>query len=247
MNTLEAEVRALLVELMPIEHAPAHLRLAFHDAGTFEARTFSGGAHGTIHLLDEVRRAENTGWGQVCLALLAEVRAEYPELSWADLVALGGAAAIQRCGGPVIEIGLGRQDGGEPAPPGRLPGGYEGAALLKATFARMGMGARELVALSGAHTLGHAQRRGFTADPLVFSNAYFVHLVEGQDDALLTSDRALLRDPQLRSYVELYAADEARFMADFADAFRRLTWLGNEAPMPPNAGGLEEKEEVTTT
>ena len=48
---------------MPLEHAPAHLRLAFHDAGTYDARTQTGGAHGTVHLFEELQRGDNTGWG----------------------------------------------------------------------------------------------------------------------------------------------------------------------------------------
>jgi L-ascorbate peroxidase len=225
---LEAEVREYLVELMPLEHAPAHLRLAFHDAGTFDERTGTGGAHGAVHLPEELQRGDNTGWGHACIELLAEAKASYPSLSWADLVALGGAAAVQRCGGPVMHIGLGRTDATVPAPPHRLPGGYEGAGLLKAIFARMGLGARELVALSGAHTLGHTQRRPFTLNPWVFSNSYYVQLLAQTESALLGTDTALLDDPELRPFVELYAADEARFLADFADAFRRLTWLGND-------------------
>ena len=130
-ESLEAEMREFLVELMPLEHAPGHLRLAFHDAGTYDARTQTGGAHGTVHLPEELQRGDNTGWGQPCIALLAEAKASYPTVSWADLVALGGAAAIQKCGGPVIQIGLGRTDGTEPAPRNRLPAGYEGATLLK--------------------------------------------------------------------------------------------------------------------
>jgi L-ascorbate peroxidase len=85
------------------------------------------------------------------------------------------------------------------------------------------------VALSGAHTLGHAQRRPFTPDPWVFSNSYFIQLLAHQEGALLLSDQALVNDPELRPFVELYAEDEARFLADFADAFRRLSWLGNDA------------------
>ena len=68
---LEAEVREFLVELMPIEHAPSHLRLAFHDAGTMTAPAGTGAPHGTVHLTDELRRADNTGWGQACMELLA--------------------------------------------------------------------------------------------------------------------------------------------------------------------------------
>jgi len=222
---MEAELRAYLVELMPIEHAPAHLRLAFHDAGTYDTGTRTGGAHGTVHLPGELQRGDNTGWGQPCIALLAEAKERFPGVSWADLVAVGGAAAVEKCGGPAIQIGLGRTDGSEPAPTNRLPGGYEGAELLKRMFARMGLGPRELVALSGGHTLGHAQRRPFTPDPWVFSNAYFVQLLD-QRPQILGTDSALVDDPELRPYVEVYASDEARFRADFAEAYRRLTWLG---------------------
>jgi L-ascorbate peroxidase len=225
---LETEVRDYLTELMPLEYAPAHLRLAFHDAGTYDERTRTGGPHGAIHLPEELRRAENTGWGQACIELLAEGKDEYPSLSWADLVAVGGAAAVQKCGGPTIVIGLGRTDNTVTAPPNRLPGGYEGAALLKAAFHRMGLPARDLVALSGAHTLGHAQRRPFTLEPWVFSNTYFIEVLSETNDALLPTDRTLLSDPELRQFVELYARDESRFRADFASAFRRLTWLGNQ-------------------
>ena len=223
---LESELRELLVELMPLEHAPAHLRLAFHDAGTFDVQRGGGGANGTVRLPEELMRSENAGWARECLALLASVREQYPAVSWADLIALGGAAAVQKCGGPVIQIGLGRSDHDVAAPVARLPGGYEGAALLKAGFARLGMGPRDLVALAGAHTLGHAQRRGFTLDPWAFSNSYFVRLLTEDTADLLPSDRALVRDPELRAYVELYARDESAFVADFAAAFKRLTWLG---------------------
>jgi L-ascorbate peroxidase len=223
---LEAEVRASLGELMPLEHAPAHLRLAFHDAGTFDSRTNTGGV-GRIHLADQLRRGETTGWGHACFELLGLVKDEHPQLSWADLVAVGGAAAVQKCGGPSIEIGLGREDQSEPAPAHRLPGGAEGAVLVRALFTRMGLSVQELVALSGAHTLGHVQRRPFTADPWVFSNSYYVQLLAQAGGQLrLNSDDALLGDAEMRGWVERYAADEALFFEDFAAAYRRLTWLG---------------------
>src|SRR5437879_13655901 len=120
---LKAELREYLVEPMPLEQAPEHLRLAFHDAGTYDARTHTGGAHGTVHLPEEPQRGDNTGWGQPCIALLAEAKAAYPTVSWADLIALGGAAAVQKCGGPVIQIGLGCTDAVEPAPRNPPPAG----------------------------------------------------------------------------------------------------------------------------
>jgi L-ascorbate peroxidase len=164
------------------------------------------------------------------MELLTEAKAQFPSVSWADLIAIGGAAAVEKCGGPVIRVGLGRTDADEPAPPHRLPGGYEGAGMLKRMFARMGLGPRELVALSGAHTLGHTQRRPFTDDPWVFSNSYFRQLVALNGSALLSTDTAILEDSELRPFVELYARDEDRFLADFADAYYRMSWLGNVQP-----------------
>jgi L-ascorbate peroxidase len=225
---LETEVRDYLTELMPLEHAPSHLRLAFHDAGTYDASTGIGGAHGGIHLLDVVRRAENTGWGQECLALLDMVRERFPGLGWADAIAIGASAAILKCGGPSIELGLGRTDTDVPPPMHKLPGGYEGPVLIRKIFERMGFSAQELVVLSGAHTLGHVQRRPFTPDIWVFSNSYYRELLEFPTSTLrLITDNALLEDPELLPWVELYASDEERFFADFAVTFRKLTWLGN--------------------
>jgi L-ascorbate peroxidase len=229
--TIESAIREDLMACMPLEEAPAFLRLAFHDAGTYDVKTHTGGAGGAIHLAAELSRGENAGWGSTCVGLLNDVKGRFPEISWADLVAIGGAAAVAKCGGPVIEVGIGRIDATEPAPEHRLPTSDEGAARLKAHFGGMGLGPRDLVALSGGHTLGKANGRPFTRDYLHFSNDYFVSLL-GQDDdpeiGLLPSDRALLDDPELRPYVELYARDEAAFVQDFAEAFRRMTLLGGE-------------------
>jgi len=227
----ERELREYLIDLMPLEHAPAHLRMAFHDAGTFDASNNTGGMHGAIRLTDVVRRSENTGWGQECLALLEMARERFPEVGWADLIAIGAAAAVQKTGGPVIELGFGRTDATEPSPVHKLPGGYEDARLIRRIFARMGLDVRELVALSGAHTLGHLQRLTFTTDTYVFSNSYFRTLLAHERGILrLNTDDALLQDPELMHYVTLYAADETTFFADFAAALRKLTWLGNTEP-----------------
>ena len=231
----EDGLRAYLRARLDAEHAPAQLRLAFHDAGTYDVKTHSGGAHGAIHFLAEAARRENAGWSAVCLDLISQAKLDFPAISWADLVAVAGAVAVEVCGGPTIRVGLGRVDAPEPAPEHRLPTTDEGAVKLKAHFEGMGMGARELVALSGGHTLGRSSGRPFTRDPHVFSNSYFQHLLSTVDNddgtTLLDSDRALLDDPELRAWVDLYSEDQARFFADFADAYYRLTWLGAERPV----------------
>jgi L-ascorbate peroxidase len=98
--------------------------------------------------------------------------------------------------------------------------------MLKTMFARMGLSQRDLVALTGAHTLGFTQRKPFTDDPWVFSNSFFTQLVELKGSQLLGTDTAMLEDPELRPYVELYAQDADQFWEDFADAYRRMSWLG---------------------
>src|SRR4029078_10842833 len=133
----------------------------------------------------------NTGWGHACVDLLAEGKLAFPSVLWADLVAVGAAAAVQRCGRPIIEVGLGRTDGTQAAPAQRLPGGWEGAALLKTVFARMGLEPRVIFLLSCAPTLGHTLRQSFTRDPLVFSNSYFVELLQTPERFTLPTDRTL--------------------------------------------------------
>src|SRR5260370_24805307 len=55
-DVLEAELRDYLVELMPLDHAPAHLRLAFHDARTYHQLTPTSCAHAAVRLLPEPDR-----------------------------------------------------------------------------------------------------------------------------------------------------------------------------------------------
>jgi cytochrome c peroxidase len=43
---------------------------------------------------------------------------------------------------------------------------------------------------------------------------------------MLPSDIVLLEDPDFKQYVDIYAKDQKKFFADFADAFGRLLALG---------------------
>ncbi len=98
--------------------------------------------------------------------MLQPVKNSHPELSTADLWIAAGSWAVELTGGPQIPLSFGRTDAadGSSCPPnGRLPDASQGAEHLRAVFHRMGFNDQEIVALSGAHTLGscHTTRSGF--------------------------------------------------------------------------------------
>ncbi|XP_043697401.1 probable L-ascorbate peroxidase 4, peroxisomal [Telopea speciosissima] len=109
-----------------------------------------------------------------------------------------------------------------------------GVPHLRDVFYRMGLNDKDIVALSGGHTLGraHPERSGFegpwTEEPLKFDNSYFVELLKGETEGLLKlpTDKALLEDPEFHRYVELYAKDEDAFFKGYAESHKKLSELG---------------------
>ena len=93
--------------------------------------------------------------------MLIPVKTEHPNVSISDIWALTGAAAVEKTGGPKIPVGMGRVDQPDcnKCPPnGRLPDASQGAQHLRDVFYRMGFNDQEIVALSGAHTLGRCHQ-----------------------------------------------------------------------------------------
>ncbi|KAB5519812.1 hypothetical protein DKX38_024131 [Salix brachista] len=126
------------------------------------------------------------------------------------------------------------QDKCDPPPEGRLPDATKGSDHLRDVFGHMGLSDKDIVALSGAHTLGrcHKERSGFegpwTPNPNIFDNSYFKELLSGDKEGLiqLPTDKVLLEDPAFRPLVDIYAEDEDAFFADYAEAHLKLSELG---------------------
>ncbi|KAL3539083.1 hypothetical protein ACH5RR_002449 [Cinchona calisaya] len=213
--------------------APIMLRLAWHDAGTYDASTKTGGPNGSIRNEEEYSHSANNGL-RIALNFCEEVKSRHPRITYADLYQLAGVVAVEVTGGPTIDFVPGRKDSKISPKEGRLPDANKGAPHLKGVFYRMGLSDKDIVALSGGHTLGraHPERSGFdgpwTKEPLKFDNSYFVELLKGESEGLLKlpTDIALLEDPEFRRFVELYAKDEDAFFRDYAVSHKKLSELG---------------------
>mmetsp|Transcript_72254 Transcript_72254/g.209185 ORF Transcript_72254/g.209185 Transcript_72254/m.209185 type:complete len:412 (-) Transcript_72254:189-1424(-) len=239
---------------------PILIRLSWHDAGVF-IRGKGGCPNAAMRFTDagEGCWGANVGLPTVALRLLGNISKKYvPDLiSHADLWALAANIAIRLLGGPTIQTRFGRQDAvssaeGVSSNVGRLPDGDKGAAHLRAVLGPKGLDDSEIVALSGAHTVGqcHIERSGFdghwTEHPEKFDNAYFRELLgktyspettkagkpqhrhPGSGTIMLPSDIALMEDSAFRRHVERYAADQSSFFRDFTNAWVKLQENGVE-------------------
>jgi L-ascorbate peroxidase len=156
------------------------VRLAWHDSGTYDRRIAEwpacGGANGSIRFEVELGHGANAGLVKGISTYLGPIKKRHPAVSWADLIQLGSACAVKHAGGPAIPVRFGRVDVPTEAccpAPGRLPeaaapfpaGAPDAATHLRTVFHRMGFSDQEIVALSGAHTLGRAfqERSGTTS------------------------------------------------------------------------------------
>jgi hypothetical protein len=268
VEALKSEIRAAIID-NKANACPITIRLAWHASGTFDEKDGSGGSNGsTMRFEPESTDDANAGLS-IVRDMLLPVKAKHPEISYADLWTLAGCSAVEFLGGPKVPHEFGRTDkpSGTYCPPnGRLPDAAQGAQHLRDVFYRMGFNDQEIVALSGAHTLGrcHRTRSGFdgpwTRNPLKFDNQYFRHLVgfnwvpkkwdgplQYEDEPtgelmMLPTDIALKEDPQFLKYVQAYAKDEALFFEDFSDAFAKLIALG--APKEARQK-MNEKEQAS--
>uniref|UniRef100_A0A7N0U6D4 Plant heme peroxidase family profile domain-containing protein n=1 Tax=Kalanchoe fedtschenkoi TaxID=63787 RepID=A0A7N0U6D4_KALFE len=83
--------------------APIMLRLAWHDAGTYDCKTKTGGPNGFIRNEEEYTHGANNGL-KIALDFCEQVKAKYPKITYADLYQLAGVVAVEVTGGPTIDF-----------------------------------------------------------------------------------------------------------------------------------------------
>eukprot|EP01024_Parvocaulis_polyphysoides_P018770 TRINITY_DN1834_c0_g1_i7.p2 TRINITY_DN1834_c0_g1~~TRINITY_DN1834_c0_g1_i7.p2 ORF type:complete len:282 (+),score=47.38 TRINITY_DN1834_c0_g1_i7:188-1033(+) len=244
---------------------PILVRLAWHDAGTYNKDISDwpkcGGANGSIRFAPEINHGANAGLVNA-VNMLEEIHKEVPEVSYADLYQMASALSVELAGGPKIPMKYGRVDVESPEgcmTEGNLPDGnppfHTGDASpeqhLRTIFHRMGLTDQDIVALSGAHTIGRAypSRSGegkestvytanlegqtsggssWTKEFLKFDNSYFKEVQSKSDPELLvlSTDAAIFTDPAFQPFAEKYANDQDAFFADYAVAHMKLSELG---------------------
>ncbi|CAJ1448432.1 unnamed protein product [Effrenium voratum] len=198
------------------ELAPALLRLAFHDAATW--RKGRDGPNGSIRF--ELARNENVGPSLRAALQQVSTIVDSCQVSWADAIAVGGAAAVEALGGPVIPVDTGRKDVDVADAEGRLPDAALTAGAIRDYFRQLGLSDAELVALVGAHTVGRwtslfdvtgecmakdgrefwectreqGRRLPFTSHPAKFNNEYFKEVLAWEERQKLPRPKKKFKD-----------------------------------------------------
>lgn len=257
LTTVQAALR------QEIALAAGLIRIFFHDC-------FPQGCDASVYLMgtgaDEISLGPNLTLQRRAMQLVESIRAKAhaacgPTVSCADVSALATRGAVVASGGPSYSVPLGQLDSFAPAPRDKvldLPGPRTASvAELVATFATRGMAdVADLVALSGAHTVGRSQCDSFAdrsgrmddtfsrklaancskhkdrlqnldvVTPDLFDNGYYKALTFNQ--GVFTSDMALIKNRTSAAIVRQFAESKEAFFAQFA---RSMTKLAN-APRP---------------
>ncbi|GMI93141.1 Peroxidase 47 [Hibiscus trionum] len=203
--------------------AAALLRMHFHDC-------FVEGCDGSI-LIDSTRdnTAEKDSPANLSLRgfeVIDDAKEQLEEqcpgiVSCADVVAMAARDAIFWAGGPIYDIPKGRKDGRRSKIEDtiNLPSPSFNTSQLINAFGQRGFTTADMVALSGAHTLGVARC------------SFFKGRLSNQDPTLdpdfakelsKTCDQVLYSTTATRAIVNGYAINLARFFLDFQQAMLKM-------------------------
>ncbi|VAI16039.1 unnamed protein product [Triticum turgidum subsp. durum] len=235
------------------------LRLFFHDC-------FVQGCDGSL-LLDDTPsfQGEKTAMPnngsvrgfEVIDAIKVAVENICPGVvSCADVLAIAARDSVVALGGPNWAVKVGRRDSTTASFSGannNIPPPTSGLANLTSLFAAQGLSQKDMVALSGSHTIGQARCTNFRAHiynetdidnnlapldlqtPIAFENNYYKNLVAKK--GLLHSDQELFNGGATDPLVQYYASSQSAFFADFVAGMIKM---GDISPLIGNNGEIRK-------
>ncbi|KAK3640215.1 fungal class II heme-containing peroxidase [Elasticomyces elasticus] len=226
------------------------IRFAFHDAGGYSSKTSAygpatGGADGSLLLNDNENARGGNNPMQTFRGTLLQKLAQYNQsgpVGAADLVQFAGSVAIRSCGGgPVVKTVVGRGDDANACPENMLPAAFGAGAdhgTLTQLFLDKGIGATDLAALMGAHTVSQSfaqQADGIPigapqdTTPTTWDNKYYQQFDSSTPAGVshFESDANLARaNITVGAEFARFARDTDAWTSAFTGAMARLSVLG---------------------
>ncbi|KAL5573284.1 hypothetical protein UlMin_022881 [Ulmus minor] len=235
--------------------APALLRLHFHDClvrgcdasvlliSTKINQAAEKESHNNLSLRGfQVIDAAKSALEKICPGVV----------SCADILASVARDAVSMIYGPYWEVPTGRRDGrvsiAFEAVTNLLPSPYANVTQLKANFASKGLNVKDLVVLSGAHTIGISHcsiistrlynftgkgdpdpklDRHYAANLKKKCKPWDTETILEMDPGLFQSDASLLDDVETKAYVQFQAIFHgATFAQDFAASMVKMGQIG---------------------
>ncbi|KAJ3030707.1 UNVERIFIED_CONTAM: hypothetical protein HDU68_008096 [Siphonaria sp. JEL0065] len=209
------------------------LRAIFHDAGTFDASTKSGGLDASLSLTAESTLEVNGGIAPSLAHLSLPVNSQ---ITKADAIALGGIVTVATCGGPQVNFTTGRADATVSNIVANLPSdSFASVSTIAAGFQRMGLSKLDMLTLvTGSHSMGGAHAAispsltnqtfaPFDATPGVFDNDIFKQVLLGK--CIVPLDCSFATDSTLLPYIQKFATDQTAFFAQYATSFQKMLGL----------------------
>ncbi|KAJ6311380.1 hypothetical protein OIU77_013195 [Salix suchowensis] len=153
-------------------------------------------------------------------------------VSCADIIAVAARDASAYVGGPSWAVKLGRRDSttaSRDLANTDLPAFTESLDKLTSRFQKKGLTARDMVALSGSHTIGQAQCFTFR------DRIYNASNIDAGFASTRKRHQVLFNGGSTDSIVTEYSRNPAKFSSDFASAMIKM---GNIHPLTGSAGQI---------
>lgn len=224
------------------QNARKWIRSAFHEAGTFDRRDFTGGSDGSLRF--ELHFPENVGVNPIVDFCENFVR-KHNGVSFADTIMFGGKFAVEVCQGPIINWNFGRIDATGPNPRGKLPNPGDNIQRSLDIFVnRMGFTKDETVALIlGGHSVARINlvfsfnnKPGFTdSTPHLLDNVIFKEIIHNNITNVIQipADKNLLKDNDMKLFIDTFASNDDLFRIRFKSAFEKMINLGSRFQKTP--------------